>query len=247
MLPRIVSEAAVGAGAGAPGYEAGRVTALFDALAPTYAHRQAWLSAGMSDGWRRWAVRQLQLRPGAEVVDLMCGTGELWPHLAPRLGPDGCLTGVDASGAMLARAAGRMGSMMPPGRGRLVQADALATPLPAGFADAVVCSFGLKTLAPARWPALVAEARRLLRPAGRLVLVDLLPAPGSPTAWLVRQWLCGALGLLAGGSAAPHAALLGYVTRDGADRQRALTQLAATGCRICRLPGGGVGIVGSGR
>ena len=36
-------------------------------------------------------------RPGTEVVDLMCGTGELWPHLAPRLGPDGCLTGVDAS------------------------------------------------------------------------------------------------------------------------------------------------------
>lgn len=154
-------------------YRPARVRALFDSLAGTYGAAE-WLSGGQLGRWRRSLVAALRW-PAAgpvAVVDLMAGGAELWQPLHQHLGARLALTAVDFSAPMLARAARQDA----PGL-TLLQADALASGLPTGVAAAVTCAFGLKTLAPAAYPALAAEAARLLRPRGQLALLEFdLPA-----------------------------------------------------------------------
>jgi len=91
------------------------------------------------------------------VVDLACGSGPVGRGLAPRLA-SGRVVGVDQSAGELARAR----SASP--AGLLIRARAGAVPIAAGAADAVVVSMALMLLFPAE--AVLAEARRLLRPGG---------------------------------------------------------------------------------
>jgi ubiquinone/menaquinone biosynthesis C-methylase UbiE len=56
---------------------------------------------------RRLATEALALAPGQVVLDLPCGTGQSFDEIAPRIGPDGALLGVDLSKGMLAKAAAR--------------------------------------------------------------------------------------------------------------------------------------------
>lgn len=258
----VVAQAATAAPAATPAvaqapatgrrYAPGQVRALFDAMAATYGFAP-WLSGGLLGRWRRQLAAQLPVPAPGEavgVVDLMAGGADLWPVLRRRLGPGLGLTAVDFSVPMLARAARHAAG---PGL-MLCAADALATGLPPGGAQAVTNAFGLKTLAPAAYPALAREAARLLQPGGRLVLLEAaLPARG----WLRRllpaylgivmpvvRWLCPA--------AAAHAALAGYL-RHGLDlaalrhalRQAGFGQLRQQrlwpGCAVlltAELPGG---------
>ncbi len=187
-----------------------RVRALFDELASTYGAAE-WLSGGQLGRWRRSLVAALRW-PAAgpvPVVDLMAGGAELWAPLHQRLGERLRLTAVDFSAAMLARAA-----RLPAAGLVLRQADALATGLPAGSAAVVTCAFGLKTLAPSVYPALAAEAARLLRSGGQLALLE-FDLPSRP--WL-RAAMLAYLRLLPAtlrhvcAEAAGHAALAQYAS-----------------------------------
>jgi SAM-dependent methyltransferase len=118
----------------------------------------------------RWLVGLLGAGPGDRVVDLGCGAGASLTQLAPDLA-GGVAAGVDASPAALARTADALAPAVAAGVARvlLVQAD-LKDPLP--FADAsfdrVLCHNVLECLPDPE--ALAAEAGRVLRPDGRLVL-----------------------------------------------------------------------------
>lgn len=218
-------------------YSPGRVRALFDAMAATYGFAH-WLSGGLLGPWRRQLAAQLPAPAAGEpiaVVDLMAGGADLWPALRRRLGSGLHLTAVDFSAPMLARAsryaAGPALALLP--------ADALATGLPAGRAQVVTSAFGLKTLAPAAYPAFAQEAARLLGPGGQLALLEVaLPARG----WL-RRLLPAYLGALmpvvqaVRPAAAVHAALAGYLRRgsDFAGLRRALRQAGFGQLRQRRL------------
>src|SRR5258706_11827542 len=95
------------------------VRAMFDAIAPRYDLVNRIMTFRMDVGWRRRTVRALQLGPGAAVLDLACGTGDLCDELA-RAGY--VPLGVDLSFGMLASAH----TAAP-----LVQADASRLPMPA--------------------------------------------------------------------------------------------------------------------
>ncbi len=138
--------------------KARRVRGMFDAIAGRYDLVNRVMTLGMDVGWRRRAVRELRLPGGALVADLACGTGDLCRELAAA---GYRARGFDFSLGMLERAR----TDAP-----LVQADVLALPLADGAVDGVTCGFALRNVASLE--ELFAELRRVVRPGGRIALLD---------------------------------------------------------------------------
>jgi demethylmenaquinone methyltransferase/2-methoxy-6-polyprenyl-1,4-benzoquinol methylase len=143
------------------------VQGMFDTIAPRYDLINRLMTFGLDRGWRRAAVRSLTLGPSASVLDVACGTGDLGRDLAAAgYHP----TGIDMSAGMLRHAR----TPAP-----LLQGDALAMPfVTAGF-DGAVSGFALRNVVDL--PALFAELARVVRPGGRIALLD-VATPASP--WL---------------------------------------------------------------
>jgi demethylmenaquinone methyltransferase/2-methoxy-6-polyprenyl-1,4-benzoquinol methylase len=144
---------------------------MFDRIAPRYDLLNRVLTFRMDVGWRRTAVRELQLAPGSTVLDIACGTGDLCREIArARLHP----IGVDFSAGMLAAA------HVP---GALLRADALELPLPAGRVDGITCGFALRNFT--ALDPFFDECARVLRPGGRVALLD-VAEPASAAARAVH-------------------------------------------------------------
>ncbi len=143
--------------------KAAAVREMFDAIAPRYDLVNRIMTFRMDVGWRRRAVRRLQLRPGAVVADLACGTGDLCRELsASHLEP----IGFDLSFGMLASAR----TDAP-----LAQADILRLPLPDGAVDGVTCGFALRNLV--ELDTFFDELARVVRPGGRIALLEVAEPP----------------------------------------------------------------------
>ncbi len=139
------------------------VQAMFDAIAPRYDLVNRVMTFRLDVRWRRLAVRSLRLQAGATVLDLASGTGDLCVELAAAgYRP----LSFDLSFGMLA--ADRSGASR-------VQADILRLPLPAGVADGATCGFALRNLADLG--AFFDELARVLRPGGRIALLEVATPP----------------------------------------------------------------------
>ena len=139
------------------------VQAMFDVIAPRYDLVNRVMTFRMDVGWRRRTVSALGLPPGAVVVDLACGTGDLAADLAERgLVP----IGADLSFGMLAAA---------PRRFARIQSDGAALPMPDASVDGVTCGFALRNFTDLR--ATFAEMARVVRPGGRIALLEVATPP----------------------------------------------------------------------
>jgi demethylmenaquinone methyltransferase/2-methoxy-6-polyprenyl-1,4-benzoquinol methylase len=139
------------------------VRSMFDAIAPRYDLVNRIMTFRMDVRWRRQTVGTLRLGPGATVVDLACGTGDLCRELTEqRLAP----IGVDLSFGMLAAAR----TTAP-----LVHGDALRLPFPDGSVDGVTCGFALRNFE--ALPPFFAELGRIVRPGGRIALLEVAEPP----------------------------------------------------------------------
>ena len=150
------------------------VEEMFDRIAPRYDLLNRMLTFRMDVGWRRTAVAALGLDPGARVIDLACGTGDLCRTLrAAGHKP----IGVDFSAGML----GAAHTDAP-----LVRADASRLPFrDAGF-DAVTCGFALRNFVDLA--AVLAECARMLRPQGGIALLDVGEPTSAPARAVHKLW-----------------------------------------------------------
>jgi demethylmenaquinone methyltransferase/2-methoxy-6-polyprenyl-1,4-benzoquinol methylase len=134
------------------------VRQMFDAIAPRYDLVNRVMTFGMDVGWRRLTLESLALPPASLVFDVACGTGDLCREAARHgLRP----IGFDLSIGML-----RAARTAAP----LVLADALAMPVRDACADGVTCGFALRNVADLK--GLFAEFARVLRPGGRVALLE---------------------------------------------------------------------------
>ena len=142
-----------------------RVRAMFDAIAPRYDLVNRLITLGLDQPWRKRAVRALALPAGSLVLDLACGTGALG-ELAQRAGHR--VLGADMSAGMLA---GRRAAVP------VVQCDVAALPFRDGTFDGLVCGYALRNFTDLG--ASLAEAARVLRPGGRIAVLE-VDVPETP-------------------------------------------------------------------
>jgi demethylmenaquinone methyltransferase/2-methoxy-6-polyprenyl-1,4-benzoquinol methylase len=144
---------------------AGYVRRMFSAVAPRYDVTNTVISAGLHRRWKGATVAALALRPGERALDLCCGTGDLARLMRERLGADGTVAGVDFAEPMIVQARRRAR-----GAAAFLVGDALAVPFGDASFDAAAVGFGLRNVAdPGR---ALAEIRRVLRPGGRVALLE---------------------------------------------------------------------------
>jgi ubiquinone/menaquinone biosynthesis C-methylase UbiE len=112
--------------------------------------------------------------PGDRVLDVGCGTGYLTRHMATRVGPEGAVTGVDASPPVLDYARRRKPR---PGSAACTYREGIAESLdlPDAAFDSVVTSLMLHHLPEELRPAALREMYRVVRPGGRLLVVEFRP------------------------------------------------------------------------
>jgi demethylmenaquinone methyltransferase/2-methoxy-6-polyprenyl-1,4-benzoquinol methylase len=152
------------------------VRRMFDRIAPVYDAMNRVMTAGLDRRWRTSTIRET-VRPGDRVLDACCGTGDL--ALAARSAGAGSVVGVDFSDRMLERA-GRKAPEL-----EWIRADVLALPFGDASFDAAVVGFGVRNVEDLE--ACVQELRRVLRPAGRLGILE-ITTPRGFLAPFYRVW-----------------------------------------------------------
>ena len=142
------------------------VRRMFDRIAPVYDAMNRVMTAGLDRVWRRLTVEAV-VQPGDRVLDACCGTGDL-ALAAEREG--GVVTGVDFSPRMLERARKKSETVT------WVEGDLLALPFGDDSFDAATVGFGVRNVSDL--DAALAELRRVLRPGGRLAILEITQPRG---------------------------------------------------------------------
>lgn len=114
--------------------------------------------------WSRDLVDTAQAKPGDNILDIGCGTGASARYAVERVAPGGTVAAIDINAGMIAHA----GTLCPPGDVDWREGDVMALPFEDGAFDTVIGNQVLQFLKDK--PGALAEARRVLKPGGRLVL-----------------------------------------------------------------------------
>ena len=179
------------------------VRGMFGRVAPRYDLANHLLSANIDRSWRAHTVRKVRdvlRRPDARVMDLACGTGDLLVELEREAGRG--LIGSDFCHPMLTGARSKVARLGL--KSTLVEADALALPLPDASLDLITIAFGFRNLA--NYRAGLVEMRRVLRPGGALAILEFTQPPNKAFAAVYNWYSRRVLPILGGAiSGAPEA------------------------------------------
>jgi len=158
---------------------------MFDRVAGRYDLLNSLMSAGLHHRWRERAADIAAPTAGDSVLDVCCGTGDLTFELAGRVAPGGHVVGCDFSEPMLdlarekaeARAADSV---------RFEWADALNLPYDADRFDVATVGFGVRNFADRDRG--LRELNRVLRPGGKLVVLEFTKPTRPPFSTFYRLW-----------------------------------------------------------
>lgn len=134
----------------------------FARIADRYVLTNHVLSMGMDIWWRKVVTSRIRKWKPETLLDVASGTGDLALEIQEAC-PECDVTASDFCAEMLAHAASR-------GLAKTIVADALNLPFPDGGFDVVTVAFGLRNMAD--YPAALREMNRVLKPGGRLVILD---------------------------------------------------------------------------
>jgi demethylmenaquinone methyltransferase / 2-methoxy-6-polyprenyl-1,4-benzoquinol methylase len=155
--------------------------------------------SGVHHRWRSRAADLARIGPGQHVLDVATGTGDLAIELSRRVAPGGEVVGSDFAEGMLARARAKTAtggeSAVHP---RFELGDALELPYADDRFDAATVGFGARNFADLRRG--IAEMARVVRPGGRVVILEITTPTQPPLSLFYRLWfdrIVPALGALA--------------------------------------------------
>ena len=173
------------------------VRTMFDRIAPVYDVMNRVMTAGLDVRWRRLAAEAV-VRPGDRVLDAACGTGDL--AIADGKAGASRVTGLDFSERMLERARRKAPEL------EWVQGDMLELPFEDGGFDAATVGFGVRNVADLELA--LRELRRVLRPGGRLAILE-ITQPRGPLRPFFSLWFDRIVPLL--GKLLPGGAAYAYL------------------------------------
>ena len=151
------------------------VQGMFDRIAPVYDLMNRVMTMGLDQRWRRKTVKAV-VEPGDRVLDAACGTGDQ-AIIAAKAG--GVVVGLDFSERMLERARRKAPEL------EWVRGDLLALPFDAESFDSATVGFGVRNVADLG--ASLEELRRVLKPGGRLAILE-ITRPRGPLRVFYSLW-----------------------------------------------------------
>src|SRR3990172_5679428 len=179
-----------------PGRKAEYAAKMFPAIARPYDRLTHWLTFFLDRQWRARAAESAAVAAGHRVLDLATGTGELALALARRVGPNGRVVGVDLTRAMLVEARRKIAGTPSERAITLIELDASRSlPFPDESFHAATMGLALRYF---DVPVTIAEMARVVKPGGRVVILDF----AIPTRWWAKPgywlWAFGLMPLLGG-------------------------------------------------
>lgn len=156
------------------------VNEVFDAGAPYYEWVCRMMSLGTGEGYRRRALGDAGLGEGMRILDVAVGTGLVLRSAIALCGEEGLAIGLDPSRGMLRECRRTCAAPLLQGRGEQL-------PFPSACFDMVSLGYGLRHMADLH--AFFGECRRVLKPGGRLLLLEITQPGSAPGRWLNRLYL----------------------------------------------------------
>ncbi|MGH7388066.1 MAG: class I SAM-dependent methyltransferase [Candidatus Rokuibacteriota bacterium] len=163
------------------------VTALFDGSARHYDRVCQLISLGSGQWYRRWALGRAGLRPGMTFLDVATGTGLVARAATRILGDARAAVGVDPSAGMLAESRRHLAN--PVARGRVE-----ALPFADSRFDLLCIGYALRHAADL--DVACRECLRVLKPGGRLLILEISRSQSRATRWLIRSYFTRLLPLI---------------------------------------------------
>jgi demethylmenaquinone methyltransferase/2-methoxy-6-polyprenyl-1,4-benzoquinol methylase len=215
--------------------KARRVRGVFDSVASRYDLMNDLMSGGAHRLWKHFALSLTGLRIGDRALDVAGGTGDLSAGMAQQVGESGLVLLTDINAAMLAAGRDRLINDGLVRNVQCLQANAECLPFTDASFDCVTIGFGLRNVTDK--PAALASMRRVLKPGGRLIVLE-FSKPTSET--LARVYdaysfkLLPLMGRIVTGDADSYRYLAESI-RKHPDQQTLLGLMRAAGLEDCRF------------